>query len=347
MFKKGFSIYTGLDDYPLIKNLEYLKLGAELGYEFIFSSAHINEANDAYEELQIIVNEADKYGIKLILDVSKPMMERFIMPDKLYSLRLDYGFTKEDIVKLSNESKCKIEINASTLSNKDLEELVEMGLNINNVRTSFNFYPKLYTGHDIEFVKDKIKLFKKYNMPTLVFIPSHTGFRPPMYEGLPSIEKHRHMNLDIVIEELKALGVDEIAYGDAYASIEELKLLGSHQEEYILLPFKPLDGLNSDTLKLLEPIFRIRPDYNDLMLRCSGGRGKVEIAPFNTVDRHIGDVTIDNSGFLRYKGEINIIINELPNDSRVNVIGHVELTNDIITALKSGHKLKFGVEFND
>lgn len=347
MFKAGFSIYTGLDDYPLKRNLEYLELASSLGYEFIFSSAHINEATDAFDELQTIVTEAHKKGIKLILDVSKPMMDRFKMPENLYSLRLDYGFTKEDIVELSKTSKCKIELNASTLSKKEIEELISKGLNTENVRTSFNFYPKLYTGHSIDLVKEKLELFKSYNMSTLIFIPSKVGKRPPMYEGLPSIEKHRYMNLDVVIEELKSLGVDEIAFGDAYASFQELELLKSHQVEHMILPFKKVSGVSNDIISSLTNIFRVRPDYNNYMLRCSGSRGVKEIEPFNTVERHFGDVTIDNSGFKRYKGEINIVTCDLPQDARVNVIGHVELTTDMIEALKKGQRYTFGVSSND
>lgn len=344
MFKAGFSIYTGLEDYPLSKNLEYLKLASELGYEFIFSSAHINEATDAFEELQTIVNEAHKLGIKLILDVSKPMMDRFKMPENLYSLRLDYGFSKDDIVNLSKTSKCKVELNASTLSKEEIEDLVNRGLNLSNVRTSFNFYPKLYTGHSLDLVKEKIDLFKKYNLPILIFIPSHIGFRPPMYEGLPSVEKHRKMDLELVIEELKAIGVDEIAYGDAYASNEELKLLKRHQVDHLILPFNKVDGVDNSIIENLNSIYKIRPDYNNIMLRCSGGRGKLDINKFNTVDRYYGDVTIDNSNFLRYKGEIDIMISDLPKDDRVNVIGKVDLTYDIVEALKRGCKFTFGVK---
>lgn len=344
MIKIGYSIYTGLDDYPLEKNLEYLKLGKKYGLEFIFSSAHILEANNAFEELQTIVHEADKLGMKMILDVSKPMMDRFVMPDKLYSLRLDYGFSKEDVVELSKSSKCKIELNASTLSKEYIDTLVEMGLNTDNVRTSFNFYPKLYTGHDIEFTKEKVKLFKSYGFSVLAFIPSHFGFRPPMYEGLPSVESHRKMDTRLAIEELKALGVDEIAFGDAYVKEEELEILKSHQKDEIVLKFNPLENTPSELVEHLNNTFQIRSDYNDLMLRCTSKRGKVEIPQFNTVERKKYDVTIDNSGFMRYKGEINIILKDLPLDERVNVIGKVDLTDSIVEALLKGKKFSFGIE---
>lgn len=343
MIKIGYSIYTGLEDYPLEKNLEYLKLGHKYGLDIIFSSAHIQEANSAFDDLQKIVDEADKLGMKLILDVSKPMMDRFQMPDKLYSLRLDYGFTKEDIVELSKQSKCKIELNASTLSKETIDTLIEMGLNVNNVRTSFNFYPKLYTGHDIEFALEKTKLFKSYGFTVLAFIPSHFGFRPPMYEGLPSVESHRSISTALAIEELKAIGVDEIAFGDAYVEDCELSILKEHQVEEIVLPFTEAHDLPNVLKEHLTGVFGARPDYNDLMIRCTSKRGKVDIAPFNVIERNINDVTIDNSGFARYKGEINIITKPLVKDDRVNVIGKVELSQVIIDSIKKGHKFKFGI----
>ena len=50
------------------------------------------------------------------------------------------------------------------------------------------------------------------------FVPSQVGFRPPMYEGLPTVESHRKLDLHIAIEELKACGVNGIYFGDAYAT---------------------------------------------------------------------------------------------------------------------------------
>ncbi|MCI6717328.1 MAG: MupG family TIM beta-alpha barrel fold protein [Mollicutes bacterium] len=347
MFKKGLSIYTGLNDYPIEKNLEYLKLARDLGYEFLFSSAHINEATQAFDDLQLIIDTAYEYGLKLSLDISKPAMSKFKDFNHLYALRLDYGFTLEEIVEMSNTKSYKVELNASTLKEEDLEKLIMMGLNPKNVRASFNFYPKLYTGHDVEFVKNKIRLFKKYGISVLIFIPSHTGMRPPMYEGLPSIETHRTMNLNLVIEDLKALGVDEIAFGDAYASKEELELLKTHQTDYLILPFNKVYNLPNSMLEHLNGTFQIRRDYNDLMLRSTTSRTEVPIPAFNTVERVINSVTIDNDKFLRYRGEINIITSPLPKDDRTNVVGMVNLTQNIITALKRGQKFIFGVEVDD
>lgn len=347
MFKKGLSIYTGLKDYPLEKNLEYLKLANELGYEFLFSSAHINEASQAFNDLQLIIDTAYEYGIKLSLDISKPAMAKFKDFNHLYALRLDYGFTHEEIVEMSNTKPYKVELNASTLKAEDLEKLVLLGLNVKNVRASFNFYPKLYTGHDMEYVKEKIKLFSKFGISILVFIPSHKGMRPPMYEGLPTIEKHRTMDLALVIEDLKALGVDEIAFGDAYASREELELLKAHQTDYLILPFKKAEGLPDALLEHLKGEFQIRRDYNDLMLRSTTSRTKESIVPFNTIERTENMVTIDNDNFLRYRGEINIITKALPKDERTNVVGMVNLTENIVSALKRGQKFIFGVNIND
>lgn len=347
MFKKGISVYTGLKEYTLEQNLEYLKLAHDLGYEVIFSSAHISEASDEYQEIQAIIDKAYEYGMKLSLDVSRKVFDRLQNFEHLYALRLDYGFTKEEIVELSHTKPYKIEINASTITEKELEELINLGVNTKNLRASFNFYPKLYTGHSINFVKEKIALFKKYGMEILIFIPSMVGRRPPMYEGLPSIEHHRNLDLNLVVEEIKTLGVDEVAFGDAFATPKELALLNAHQTDYLILPFEKVPNLPNNLLSQLDGIFQIRRDYNDLMLRSTTSRGKTPIEPYNCVERHIGDVTIDNDLFLRYRGEINIITSPLPKDDRTNVIGKVVLNQNVISALKRGQKFIFGVEVND
>ena len=340
MYQYGVSIFVGLDDYPQNKNMEYLQKAHELGCKTIFSSAHINEATQAKQDLEELVLQASKLGMNVSLDVSKPMMKNFEIPKGLYALRLDYGFTMDEIVELSNNGEYLIELNASTINKAYLEELVKKGLNLEKTRASFNYYPKLYTAHDISFCEEMIKEYRKYNISVLGFLPSKTGFRPPLYQGLPSIENHRYIDLDLSIEEMKAIGFDEIAFGDAYASYEEIEKLKIHQTEEILLYMNKVPNCPNQCLELLNNTFRIRPDLNSYMIRMTTHRGKVDINQFNTKERNYLDVTVDNSLFKRYRGEICIILQNLPSDERVNVIGKLHTTDFLIEKIKENKPFK-------
>ena len=220
--KTGLSIFTGLKEYSLEESLKYLELAHEHNIEMIFSSAHIKEADRSIEELNLIIEKCYEYNMKFVIDVSKTAFENLGLSDKVYAYRLDYGFTDQEVVDLSNSNKFFIELNASTLSEEKLKHLISMGLNVSHVRASFNYYPKLYTGHDLEDAEKIIKMFNKYGINVGAFLPSINQKRPPMYEGLPSIESHRLLDKSIAIEELKAIGVCEVFIGDAYASFDEI-----------------------------------------------------------------------------------------------------------------------------
>ena len=335
MYKYGVSIFTGLSDYTREENLKYLKTASEMGCEVIFSSAHINEAEKEINELEELVTLASSYGMKVSLDVSKPMMSNFNVPKGLYALRLDYGFSLDEIVEMSNNAEFFVELNVSVLNKNDINVLIEKGLNISRTRASFNYYPKLYTGHDIQTCQDIINECHKYNIPVLGFLPSKVGHRPPLYEGLPTIENHRYIDLDLAIEEMKAIGFDEIAFGDAYASTLEIKKLKEHQNEELYLYMKKEQNVPLECLDILEGIYRIRPDLNSYMIRVTSKRGKYDIKEFNTVERRYLDVTIDNLNFKRYKGEICIVLKDLPKDERVNVIGKLYTTEFLLESVKN------------
>lgn len=335
MFKKGISVFTGLKDYSLEDNIKYLRLAKEKGYEIVFSSAHINEATTSYDDLQTLINEVDKLGMKLSIDISKPAFDKIVMPDNLYALRLDYGFSEEELIRFSNEASYKVEINASTYSKQRILSLIEKGLNPKNVRASFNYYPKLHTGHHINFVKEMTAFYQSLGITVGAFLPSHIGFRPPMYQGLPSVEAHRKMSTSLAVEEFKACNVDEILFGDAYASSEELDVLTNHQIDETIIEIDLFDNSVED---ILNKVYRIRPDLNDELLRFSMSRKNESILPNNTKERHPMDVTIDNDGFLRYKGEINIVLKPLEQDDRVNVIGHLNTTDIIIESIIRGNR---------
>ena len=146
--------------------------------------------------------------------------------------------------------------------------------------------------------------------------------------------------LDIAVEELKACGVDGVYFGDAYASESELITLVNHRTDELLLKLEVLpDACDIDFL--FEKSFVVRPDLNSYILRMTSLRGKGEISAFNCVDRKLYDVTIDNSNFKRYAGEINIVLKDLPKDDRVNVIGKLNTSSVIINKIKEGVRFKF------
>lgn len=340
MIDTGVSVYAGLSDYSKEENIKYLKACKEKGITHVFSSAHINEAKTSLEELQSIIDECNKLGLCLSLDVSKRVMDKYPHFNGLFALRLDYGFTDEEIISLSHTASYLVELNASTLSYDHIKSLIDGGINTSRTRFTFNFYPKLYTGHDIIDVYNKAKICNEVGIYVGAFIPSFVGFRPPMYEGLPTVEAHRKMDLSLSIEELKACGVNGIYFGDAYASMDEVKTLCMHNTDEVLLKLSLLDN-ESNLEYLFDSSFKIRPDLNSYILRVSSLRSTDEILAFNTVDRKRFDVTLDNSKFKRYAGEINIVLQDLPKDDRVNVIGKVDTTNVIIESLKQGKRFKF------
>ncbi len=339
----GISVYIGLIEYPIEKTIEYLKFAKNLGIEYVFSSAHINEATNSFTELQAMIDECYKLDLKLTLDISKPMYEKLGSLKRVYSFRLDYGFNNQEIVDLSNNGIHKIELNASTISNDKLKELIKLGLNLSQTTMSFNFYPKSYTGHSIVDIYKKTNNFKKQGMSVSAFIPSKFNFRPPMYEGLPTVESHRNLSTDISIEELKACGIDTVYFGDAYAAKEELMNLKEHSCEELILNLNLKCNKTFLEQSIANTTYKIRPDYNDLMLRISSTRNKIQIDSMNTIERNYLDVTIDNYLFKRYAGEINIILKPLPKDERVNVIGNVEATDVMLDAIKNGGCFKFKI----
>lgn len=338
MIDTGISVYAGLDDYSKEENVKYLRLAKDLGCTHVFSSAHINEAKTSQEELQSIIDECNKLGLKLSLDVSKKIVDKYSGLEGLFALRLDYGFNDEEIIELSHSAPYLVELNASTLSYEHIKSLIDNGINTERTRFTFNFYPKLYSGHDILDVYNKTKICNEVGIYVGAFIPSHTGFRPPMYEGLPTVEAHRNMLLGNAIEELKACGINGIYFGDAYASSDEIKTLVMHNTSDVLIK---LSIYNNEYDYLYDKSFRIRPDLNSCILRVSSVRSSDEILAFNTVERKKYNVTVDNSKFKRYAGEINIVLKDLPNDERVNVIGNIDSTDIIIDKIKQGKVFKF------
>lgn len=340
--KYGASVYVGLEVYSLNDNLKYLQFLKDEGVELIFTSAHIPETNiDGKKELEIIINRASKLGLKVILDVSKPMFKELKIPEGVFSIRLDWGFTLDDIVELA-KGDYYLDLNASTITENQLQILKSRGVDFKKLRASHNFYPKPYTALSHEAIITITKVLKTFELPILIFIPSMSGKRPPIGEGLPTIEEHRHANINAILSELQFLGVDELCFGDAYCNEQELQVVANFNEEEIIIPINIYKGISEIEKDILMRNHMQRADANDYFIR-SAIRESEKILPFNTSMRMKKMITIDNINFMRYQGEVGIMKLDLGADLRVNVVGNALISDFLLKSIKPRQKFKFKI----
>lgn len=338
----GASVYVGLKEYPLEKNIEYLNLLKEVGITYVFISAHIPEMSEGFtKELEEVLSYASSIGLRMVVDISKNMYDKITLP-KIYALRLDYGFSKDDIVNMYKMGKFKLEFNASTISRERLLELERLGVNLSDVRLSHNFYPKVYTGLSRDFVRTKNKEFNELGIDVNIFIPSSNQKRPPMYEGLPTIEEHRTMDLDAVLSEVESLGASGVIFSDSYASREELIKAINFDYDVAVIPLKLFTKVTEEERFLLEKLHQNRTDATSYFVRSSVRSAEL-IEPSNTIDRRVGYVTIDNHLMKRYMGEVCIMLKDLEKDERVNVLGEVLCPIDTLLTIGPSRKFRFKI----
>ena len=340
----GASLYVGLKDYPLDKNIDYLNTLNKIGIDHLFISCHIPEMDPKFkDELLIVCNKALELGIKVSLDIAKPIMKTLTLP-KVYALRLDYGFSLDEIIEMYhaqiNENGPIVELNASTIKYEDLMYLKYKGVNLSKIRISHNFYPKKWTGLSSKTIIEKNKIYHKLGMNVMIYIPSSNMKRMPMYEGLPSVEEHRDLNIYAILSTLQYLGVDEVFFGDAYASSEELEIVKKFNYDEAIIPIIIDSSLSVEEKELLSRKHLNRLDSNEYFIRSSTRNNGSAILPLNTNVRKKFDVTIDNVKFGRYQGEVCIMKQDLPCDERVNVVAKA-LINDLVLEAIENKKFKF------
>ena len=350
----GISIYVGLDN-TLEENLNLINLAHQYHIKRIFTSLHIPETNlsSFKEDLAQILALARKYDMEVISDIS-PNTLTILSMDKLNiaklrslgitTLRLDFGYTAQEIAKLSNQD-IKLQFNASTITADFLEELKIYHTNFNQIDALHNFYPREGTGLSIEKFITQNKLLHQYNISIGAFVPSYNKPRSPFKRGLPSLECHRYLPTNVAMQHLKLLGIDSIFIGDSFPSIEELQSFAYLNEDYTLLNIKTLTQ-NQDILDILaQNKFTVRIDEADTAIRTQESRilfKNVHISPEYITSRNIGDITLDNIFYARYMGELQIITTTLPQDNKINTIAKL-LPYDLILLpyLKANVKFKF------
>jgi len=319
----GISIYAGLNC-SLEENITLMETAASLNLNRIFTSAAIPEAVDTNFDFAAILTFAIENNFEIIVDVTPLTISNFDFEQ--FVLRLDDGFAPIQIAALSHFRN--IMLNASTVNEKLLLELVELNANFDNISALHNFYPHIYTGLDVDYFSHQNNLLHKFGILVGAFVASLNGRRrPPFEEGLPTLELTRNLSTDLSSRYLTALGTDFIIISDALPTPQECIALSKITPQIITLETQLLieEPLILDILS--NNPFLSRPEISPHVIRAADSRHffkNVDILPDNNPQpRKRGDIIIDNSNFGRYMGEIQIVKTDLPPDPRVNKIAHV------------------------
>ena len=339
----GISLYTGIG-YSLADNLKYLEKASVFGIKEVFTSLHIPEADsNVYREAEEILLKAKQLGMSVTADISKQYMDRIdIKKFNIHALRLDFGFTVSEIAELSKKLPYRIQLNASTVSDEYLDTLIRHGAEINNMEVCHNYYPRKDTGLAYELFMERNRCFAEHGMKIAAFIPLQRERRGPLHEGLPTLECHRDIRPIISAQHLLHSGVDTVYAGDAFASEEELKSLAAIKRSVYTIPivlFKP----SKAEIDVMSGVHTNRTDPGEYVIRSQEARLKKhdKILRCNTVQRKRYSVTIDNEGYLRYEGELQILKRELQPDERVNVVGDASEAELLIELIKPGEAFEF------
>ena len=337
----GFSVYFGLDN-TKEENINLLKDAHSLGFKRVFTSLHIPEANydvlksEIYEFLEL----AREYDMDIISDISPNTFKFLDLEDMdlkglrdmgIKTIRIDFGYDEESIAKMTNNDYgMKIQLNASTVTLEFLEKLDKYSPNYNNVDALHNFYPRVGTGISEECMVEKNKLLQERKIKVGAFVQSNYKKRSPLKDGLPTLEDHRGVCVRKAANHLFAIGNEDVFIGDSLPSKKELEDLSSLKCDAVELRIN-LHFKDEVCERLLKEIYTSRADESRDGIRASESRLILEgdiIKALNTVDKECGDISIDNEGYARYMGELQILKTNQKSDSRVNKVASI-IQNDI------------------
>ena len=341
MGRLGISIYP--EHSTPEKDMAYISLAAKYGCKRIFScllSVTDKTNEELKQEFTTVINHAHSYGMEFIFDVAPFVFKKlgatyndlsFFKEIGADGIRLDEGFDGlKEALMTCNKEDLKIEVNAS-FGNGYIANIMSHHPDPDHLITCHNFYPQRYTGLSLKHFNKCNEDIKKYNLKIAAFVSSQTDntFGPwPVNEGLCTLEMHRDLPMDVQARHLFATGmIDDVIIANCYASEEEFKALAGLRPGVLTFKIdyeKPLQ--ESERKIIYEHEHFVRGDMSEYMARSTFPRvtyANESVKPENTRDLRRGDVIVINDNYARYKGELHIVLKDMPNDGRKNVIGRI------------------------
>lgn len=362
----------GVSLYPEQETLEqidaYLHMASKYGFTKVFTSMFSvpGSKEEVIKYFKDFCAVAHKYGMVVSGDCNGEFVEKIGASEKdltvfkeigLDIIRMDFAFMDErDAMLINNKDGIKIEMSTSFI--EVIENAINNGADVSNISTCHNFYPEKYTAPSLEAISKVNEYWKEKNIPVAIFISSQqkgTHGPWPVSDGLPTIEEHRNLPLEVQLKHCLALkNVDEVIIGNAFASEEELQAVAEVMEkayvevpkreelgflaEYVphgekkRMPFKIHleEGLNETEKEILFD-FPSHADLGDClnyMLRSRWTRMlyKGKAIPERKTDKKKytrGDVVIVNDNLAHYRGELQIVLKDMEVDGQRNLLGRI------------------------
>ena len=348
MKRLGISVYP--EHTTKEKAYAYIRRAGELGYKRIFTCfLSVTESKeDTVKNFKEFCDVAHEAGMIVAADTNPEVFRKLDATPYDLSvfheigldiIRLDGHFGEvEDIAITHNPSGIKIEYNApGTIA---VNNLIECGADEENMCFCSNFFPQRHTGMGLDRYTDLTSRYKKAGMRVASFITSQEDntFGPwPVYDGLPTLEMHRDLPIDLQLRHLNAINLcQDILIGNCFASDEELQLLAKTDLTKINMKID-LEPDISDTER--DIIFwdrhAHRDDCNDLIVRSSWPRVFFKGRPVPVRKRkdpvaHRGDVLVVNDNLEHYRGELWIVLKDLEVSDEYNLVGRLHEHEDIL-----------------
>ncbi|WP_024347608.1 DUF871 domain-containing protein [Lacrimispora indolis] len=342
MARLGISVYP--EHSTEEKDMEYIRKAGRLGYKRIFTCLLSVEGKNREEVMgrfRRLGDEAHACGMEIIPDVSPAVFSRLGISYEDLSIfqemhvdgiRLDEGFDgmKESLMTY-NPHGLKVELNASTKL-AYVENIMDHHPDRDKLVTCHNFYPQKYTGLSLKHFNACNDKMKSLGLKVAAFVSCNApgAYGPwPVNEGLCTLEMHRGLPVDFQVRHLFATGsVDDVLIANAYATDEELNACAALNPSILTFGIQREKELTQTESQILDYELKhvVRGDMSEYMIRSSGPRvtfADRSIPAANTRDLKRGDVVILNEGYPKYKGELQVVTKDMPNDGRKNVIGHL------------------------
>ena len=329
-FETGFSVYlsTGKE-----KNEKIIEKAVKAGVKYVFTSLNISEEKvNKQSELEKIIRLCTEQNLNLIVDINSTTKDIANLNSENVYLRIDDGFTVDEILNLSEKNK--IVLNASTVTEEELEYMKLRNAKFFNMLSLHNFYPKRFTGISKKYLLEQNLKYKKYGIGTMAFVKGDE-LRGPVYEGLPTVEEHRNIRFLTSCLDLLSLSTDVILVGDINLSDENWNEFGYFSKG--IIPLKNEHDI------LTDKVFQDRRDSSEYVVRATAGGNigetrknfceyvRKELTGYSIDIEKIssvipikkGDIIISNSKYLRYEGELEIALKNLGTDEKRCIVSKI------------------------